>query len=120
MTIDLARRGLWGGALATLALAAVLWLAHAPRLAHAAATAAVQIDNFTFAPATLTVPAGTVVTWRNNDDIPHLVVANDNKAFRSPALDTSDSYSFTFTTPGTYGYFCGLHPHMQGTIVVTP
>ena len=120
MTIEFVRRGLWGGAVATLALAAVLWIGHPPRLALAAMPAAVKIDNFTFAPGTLTVPAGTTVTWTNDDDIPHLVVANDTKTFRSPALDTNDTYSFTFTTPGTYAYFCALHPHMQGTIVVTP
>jgi plastocyanin len=77
----------------------------------------VKIDNFAFAPAQLTVKPGTTVTWVNEDDIPHTVVATA-KAFRSKALDTDDKFSFTFTTPGSYGYFCSLHPHMQGTIVV--
>jgi amicyanin len=76
----------------------------------------VTIDNFTFNPQTLTVKAGTTVTWTNQDDIPH-TIANP-PAFRSKALDTEQSYSFTFTTPGTYKYFCSLHPHMTGTIVV--
>ena len=78
----------------------------------------ISIDNFSFTPATLTVRAGTTVTWTNKDDIPH-GIASSNKAFaRSKALDTDDSYSFTFTTPGTYQYFCYLHPHMVGSIVV--
>jgi len=79
---------------------------------------AVSIDNFTFTPQTLTVKAGTTVTWTNRDDIPH-GIASDNNAFpRSKALDTDDSFSFTFTTPGTFRYFCYVHPHMTGTIVV--
>ena len=82
-----------------------------------AADAEVTIDNFTFSPQTLTIKAGTKVTWTNRDDIPH-IVASTTKAFRSPALDTDDSYSFTFTTAGSYEYFCSLHPHMTGTIVV--
>jgi amicyanin len=79
---------------------------------------AVTIDNFSFAPATLTVKAGTTVTWINKDDIPHGVGATNNAFKKSPALDTDDKYSFTFTTPGTYQYFCYLHPKMVGTIVV--
>jgi amicyanin len=77
----------------------------------------VKIDNFTFNPPTLKVKAGTTVTWTNEDDIPH-TVASATKAFKSKALDTGDSYTFTFTTPGNYDYFCSLHPHMTGTIVV--
>ena len=81
-------------------------------------SSAVAIHNFTFGPQTLTVKAGTTVTWTNKDDIPH-GIASDNNAFaKSKALDTDDSYSFTFTTPGTYKYFCYVHPHMTGTIVV--
>ena len=78
----------------------------------------VSIDNFTFGPQTLTVKAGTTVTWTNKDDIPHGIAATGNAFPRSKALDTDDSYSFTFTTPGTYQYFCYIHPHMTGTIVV--
>ncbi len=81
-------------------------------------TTAVSIDNFTFAPQQLTVKAGTTVTWTNKDDIPHGIAATGNAFNRSKALDTDDSYSFTFTTPGTYQYFCYIHPHMTGTIVV--
>jgi len=86
--------------------------------AQTPAPAAVGIDNFTFNPATLTVKAGTTVTWTNRDDIPHGLAATNNAFKRSQALDTDDSFSFTFTTPGTYQYFCYIHPHMTGTIVV--
>ncbi len=81
------------------------------------APAAVGIDNFTFNPQQLTIKAGATVIWTNKDDIPHTVAAV-GKQFKSKALDTGDAYSFTFTTPGTYAYFCSLHPHMTGTIVV--
>ncbi len=77
----------------------------------------IVIDNFTFGPQDLTVAAGTTVKWVNHDDIPHSVV-DGNKAFRSKALDTDDSFSFTFASAGTFDYFCGLHPHMQGKIIV--
>ena len=91
-----------------------------PGWAQDAAASGVSIDNFTFTPQTLTVKAGTTVTWTNNDDIPH-GIASDNNAFRrSKALDTGDKFAFTFTTPGTYKYFCYVHPHMTGTILVQP
>ena len=79
--------------------------------------APITIDNFTFSPPTLTVAAGTTVTWTNNDDIPHTVRAVDG-SFHSKAMDTADSYSFTFTKPGVYSYFCTLHPKMVGKVVV--
>jgi amicyanin len=94
-------------------VAAVLLLAATPALA---ADVAVKIGNFTFGPQELKVKAGTMVTWTNEDDIPHTVVSPNN--FRSKVLDTDDTYAFTFTTPGTYKYFCSLHPHMTGTVVV--
>jgi plastocyanin len=78
----------------------------------------ISIDNFTFNPPTLTVKAGTTVTWTNKDDIPHGIASAANAFTRSKALDTDDSFSFTFTTSGTYQYFCYIHPHMTGTIVV--
>ena len=84
-----------------------------------AADAQVKIANFTFDPPTLTVNAGTTVTWVNADDIPHLVSEKDSK-FRSSALDTNDKFSQTFSTAGTVEYFCAIHPHMTGKIVVTP
>ena len=84
-----------------------------------AADAQVKIANFTFDPPTLTVKAGTTVTWINADDIPHLVSEKDGK-FRSSALDTNDKFSQTFSSSGTVEYFCAIHPHMTGKIVVTP
>jgi plastocyanin len=77
----------------------------------------VKIENFTFVPQRLTIKAGTTVTWTNADDIPH-AVASATKAFKSKVLDTNDKFSFTFSSAGVYEYFCSLHPHMTGTIVV--
>ena len=82
-----------------------------------ATDAEVDIDQFTFLPQRLTVKAGTTVTWINEDDVPH-TIASSGKIFKSKALDTADKFSFTFTTPGTYEYFCSLHPHMTGAVVV--
>jgi plastocyanin len=77
----------------------------------------VTIDNFTFGPAELTVMAGTTITWTNRDDIPHTVVSTD-KAFKSKVLDTDEKFSFTFSTPGTFSYFCSIHPKMTGKVLV--
>jgi plastocyanin len=77
----------------------------------------VKIDNFVFNPQQVTVHAGDTVTWVNHDDIPHTVTSK-TLAFRSKALDSDDKFSFTFTAPGAFPYFCSLHPHMTGTIVV--
>jgi plastocyanin len=82
-----------------------------------AADLEVKIDNFTFNPARITVKTGTTVTWHNEDDIPH-TIASSAKLFKSKVLDTAGKFSFTFMTPGTFEYFCSLHPHMTGTIVV--
>lgn len=81
------------------------------------ATDVITIDNFTFTPKELTIAVGTTVKWVNHDDIPHTVVEKKT-TFRSKALDTDDSYSFTFTSAGTFDYFCGLHPHMVGQVIV--
>jgi plastocyanin len=83
----------------------------------AAASAEVKIDNFSFGPTALTVPVGTTATWTNRDDIPHTVVSTDN-VFKSKALDTDDKFSFVFSKPGTYSYFCSIHPKMTGQIIV--
>jgi amicyanin len=77
----------------------------------------VKIDDFAFSPPSLTVKVGMAVTWLNKDDIPH-TIASKARVFKSKALDTNDSFSFTFNEAGTYEYFCSLHPHMTGTIVV--
>jgi plastocyanin len=77
----------------------------------------VKIDNFSFAPTAVTVAAGTTVTWTNGDDVPHTVVS-DEKIFKSKVLDTDEKFSYTFTKPGTYPYFCSIHPKMTAKIVV--
>jgi plastocyanin len=111
MKKDLVRSAVLGGLLSLLAGVAV-------KAAPAGAEdTAVKIENFTFAPQRVTVKAGTTVTWTNDDDIPH-TVASSTKAFKSKVLDSEDKFSFTFTTPGIYEYFCSLHPHMTGTLVV--
>src|SRR6266480_5808109 len=107
--------------IASTVLGAVVGLILAASVLFARAddpSSTVSIDNFTFVPQTLKVKGGTTVTWINKDDIPHGIAATNNAFKKSQALDTDDSYSFTFTTPGTYQYFCYLHPHMVGSIVV--
>ena len=86
-------------------------------IAAAPVASGVSIENFAFSAPTITVAAGTTVKWTNNDDIPHTVRAVDG-SFHSKAMDTADSYAFTFTKPGVYSYFCSLHPKMVGKVVV--
>jgi plastocyanin len=100
------------GALLALALSSSALAAPAP--------VTVKISNFVFGPAVLTVAPGTTVTWVNEDDIPHTVVAEDKVTFRSRVLDTGEKFTFTFARPGTFGYFCSIHPHMTGKVVVKP
>ena len=102
--------------IAAILLTSIAWLANRP--AEAAANT-IEIRDFSFAPVALTVPAGTTVTWINDDDEPHTVVESD-ALFKSHALDTGDKFSFTFTTPGKFQYFCTIHAHMVGTVVVEP
>jgi plastocyanin len=85
----------------------------------AVATDAVKIMNFAFAPATITVKAGTTVHWTNMDTDAH-TVTSDTGAFTSAALTTGASYAHTFTKPGTYAYHCSIHPFMVAVVVVTP
>lgn len=99
------------GAVAALALFMPAAYAEAP------AGTTVSIDNFVFGPAAITIPVGTTVTWVNHDDAPHTVVAND-ASFKSKVLDTDERFSFTFATVGDYRYFCSLHPHMTGEVIV--
>jgi plastocyanin len=109
--------------LASLVVAFVAMLVVAGRVGGAAAqekaasTADVKIDNFSFGPTALTVPVGTTVTWTNRDDIPHTVVSTDG-VFKSKALDTDDKFSVVFSKPGTYSYFCSIHPKMTGQVFV--
>jgi plastocyanin len=77
----------------------------------------VAVDNFQFTPTRTTVPTGTTVSWTNHDDVPHVIVSTE-KRFKSPVLDTDQRFAHTFDAPGTYGYFCSLHPKMTGEIVV--
>jgi plastocyanin len=100
------------GRIAAIALASSLAIG-----GSALPTAEVKIDNFSFGPVLLTVALGTQVTWTNRDDIPHTIVADD-KTFKSKALDTDETFSYTFDKPGTYPYFCSIHPHMTGKVVV--
>jgi amicyanin len=77
----------------------------------------VVVDNFSFTPATVAVPVGTTVTWTNHDDIPHNVISPEQK-FKSPVMDTDETFSHTFETAGTYKYYCSIHPRMTGQVVV--
>jgi len=88
-----------------------------PAFAADAPANQITISEYMFMPATLSVVTGTKVTWINHDEVPHTIVDTD-KAFRSAALDTDETYSYTFTKPGTYHYFCTLHPKMVATIIV--
>jgi plastocyanin len=104
-----------------LGLAAIVVTAFAlaagtrPRLAMAIG-AAVKIDNRSFDPENISIAAGATVTWTNNDDVPHVVASDE--MFKSKALHTDDHFSFTFTKPGTYNYYCAIHPQMTAKIVV--
>ena len=113
--VGIAGRRPFGGA-RIAALAAVLTF-FATGAIHAGDTT-VTIDNFTFKPEILSIKQGSKVTFVNHDDIPHSVVDAGGK-FRSKALDTDESFSITFNTVGDVIYFCGLHPHMKGRIIVT-
>jgi plastocyanin len=99
--------------LAAIAAFGALGAALAAGVGHGVVT----IDNFTFSPQAIVVTAGSTVTWTNQDDIPHTVRAVDG-SFHSKAMDTDDSYSFTFAKPGVYRYFCSLHPKMVGQVTV--
>lgn len=105
--------------LLAVAAAAVLWLLAAghPASAAPADSAQIVIKDFMFAPNSLTIKAGSAVTWANKDDEPHSVVS-DTGLFRSGAVDTDETFSFKFDKPGTYHFTCSIHPRMVGTIVV--
>jgi plastocyanin len=107
------------GLAVTLALSMVSGIAGKAARASGAESkpAEVSIDNFSFSSKTLTVSAGTTVTWTNKDDVPHTVTSTD-KVFASPVLDTDEKFSYTFTKPGEYAYYCTLHPKMTAKVVV--
>ena len=108
----------WVTALVAAALPE-LTAAGAAAVTAAASAATVDIDNFAFTPAALTITAGTTVTWKNEDDSPHRI-GDKNGTFKSAALDTDDSFSHTFAAPGEYPYICTIHPYMVGKIIVKP
>ena len=90
-----------------------------PNAPATAPTVQVSIDNFSFTPAELTIRAGDTVMWVNHDDVPHTVVSRKpDKTLRSDALDTDETYKHTFAAVGTYEYFCSVHPHMTGKVIV--
>ncbi len=78
--------------------------------------------TFAFSPASLTIKAGTTVTWKNTTAVPHTVTSDDGKSFDSgtanPIAAQSGTFSFTFSTPGTFAYHCAIHPFMKATIIV--
>src|SRR5271163_4286689 len=120
---DMKKKKIWMASLALPMMIAVLLLAAGSPVVPAnaqqspAKTADVKIDNFSSGPATATVPVGTTITWTNHDDIPHTVVSTDG-VFKSKVLDTDEKFTFTFDKPGTYAYFCSIHPKMTGKVVV--
>jgi plastocyanin len=108
----------WVLSAAASAILAVLAMPAVEQTVFAASTAAeVKIDNFSFTPPIITVKAGTPITWTNGDDIPHNVVSEDH-SFKSKVLDTDEKFTFTINKPGTYSYFCAIHPKMTGKVVV--
>jgi plastocyanin len=116
------RVSVWGQIVAGMLLPLIAfgadWLpARAMPPQAAATTVEVKIDNFSFSPQEITVSAGTTIIWTNRDDIPHTVVS-DEKVFKSKVLDTDQQFSYTFAKPGTYPYFCSVHPKMTGRVVV--
>ncbi len=97
--------------------ALAIWAAINPAAGDPANDVQITIDNFSFTPQDVTVKAGATVTWTNKDDVPHTVVSTTKK-FRSPVMDTDGRFSYTFSDPGTYEYFCSVHPHMTGKVIV--
>jgi len=114
------KKNVWIARLAMIATIAFLLAGSTRGISNdqpSAANAEVKIDNFSFGPQNLTVVAGTTVTWTNRDDIPHTVVSTDG-IFKSKVRDTDEKFSYTFAQPGTYPYFCSIHPKMTGMVVV--
>lgn len=103
--------------LAGMAVAALLLIPAGPAWAQPETGPRIEIKAHGYGIPELTVRPGTTVTWINHDDDPHTVTSTEN-VFRSPGIDTDETYSYTFTQPGTYEYFCTLHPLMTGKVLV--
>jgi len=106
-------RAWYGRALAVVGVMTLLIGVHA----LAATPPRIEIKEFKYGPPTLSVPAGTTLTWVNHDEEPHTVTSATG-AFGSAGLVNDDTFAQTFTKPGTYQYFCKIHPFMKGTVVV--
>jgi len=116
------RKTLWLASLpAPVLIAMLLLFPGSPRLKandqNSSANTEITIDNFSFGPQTVKVPAGATVTWINRDDIPHTVVSTEG-VFKSKVQDTNEKFSYTFTKAGTYPYYCSVHPKMTGQVIV--
>ena len=116
------RKNFYISIVATFLLLSAITLVKTPAMFAASSEAGsapveIAIDNFSFTPPTVTVKAGRPITWTNRDDIPHTVVSSDF-VFKSKSLDTDDKFSVTLTKPGTYTYFCSLHPKMTAQVIV--
>ena len=116
------RRCAFGAGVAGVVVLTALLLTQSTNVAAnaqhmAQASAGVKVDNFSFGPPTLAVAVGTTVTWTNRGDTPHMVVSSD-RVFKSKVLDTDEKFSYTFARPGTFSYFCSIHPKMTGKVVV--
>jgi plastocyanin len=108
-------------AMATMpGMAGMAMPAAAPGADAPVATNAVAIQNFAFSPATVTVKAGTTITWTNQDQEPHTVTSVSGGALQSPPMNTGETFKHTFATPGQFDYLCTIHPFMTATVVVTP
>ena len=78
----------------------------------------IEIKDFAFNPQTITVKSGEKITWINRDEEPHTIVSVEKQFKKSSALDTDQEFTITAGAPGTYTYYCSVHPKMIGTIVI--
>lgn len=105
----------------TVNTAAPVMTQEQPAVAQTQNQQTVSIANYAFAPATVTVKAGTTVTWVNSDPVQHKILSDATPpSFGSDNIPQGGNYSLTFRTAGTFDYHCQIHPSMKGTIIVTP
>jgi plastocyanin len=107
------------GTTTTMPMPAPVTTGPPPSAASAVATPDVMITNFAFSPAVVTIKAGTTVTWTNKDEEPHTVFSSSANMKSATLAGTTNTFSHTFSTPGTFAYNCTIHPFMHGTVVVT-